>query len=714
MNVELREMINFHLTGRRSAVSQNELAGLVPAVLAPYRNLAGIRYDYPLVLLQGPDTEAFVDTLSGIINRMLRDIAPQGRKGALLRQHVLMLETRMRELASDSLGIPLDELWQRAEKSLLAECESDETEQLQNSIATARFALRVRGDVVDCDAQLPARLLTHAWREFYAGRSDYAKRINKLIIGLEDLLKVDELKYGPSRTPHKLKAAVGKRHSGLFDFDRLSELLDDMSPRNCLPVARKRRVAEALEVLRSQRFFALTEAHDVYDFVFDSLATALKAYSRRLPEMTDLVRAVAIAELELGNAYVEDKHDSYFERFGAQALSVEDMMQFPSYLVCLHESECNTRDLARLIEIVNGDMAIKVLIHVSEPLGEPSPVGSHAHRGSFAQQLASTFVAGNAFVMQAPASNLYKQRDDIVKGLAYKGPAIFSVFVPFHDGGLEVPPYLAAAATLESRVFPAFSYDPSSGKGLADRFDISHNPDVEADWPQRKFSYEDSELQSVYEESAFTAADFALMLPQYGEHFATAVNESWFKEVVPVADYIDKSESPEIDKVPGIAAVDANDTLHRLVVDDKLMRIVRRCRDRWRALQELGNVHSSYAVAVSEPVPAEEAEAAMPVSAEEAPPASEAAEVADAAIDEPYIETPRCTTCDECTKRNDRMFSYDENKQAYIADPDAGTYRDLVEAAEMCQVAIIHPGRPRNPDEPGLEELAKRAEPFNA
>jgi hypothetical protein len=58
------------------------------------------------------------------------------------------------------------------------------------------------------------------------------------------------------------------------------------------------------------------------------------------------------------------------------------------------------------------------------------------------------------------------------------------------------------------------------------------------------------------------------------------------------------------------------------------------------------------------------------------------------------------------------MFGYDNNKQASIIDPDAGTYRQLVEAAESCQVSIIHPGKPRNPNEPGLEELMKRAEAF--
>jgi hypothetical protein len=80
--------------------------------------------------------------------------------------------------------------------------------------------------------------------------------------------------------------------------------------------------------------------------------------------------------------------------------------------------------------------------------------------------------------------------------------------------------------------------------------------------------------------------------------------------------------------------------------------------------------------------------------------------------DDPYIETPRCTTYNECTNLNNRMFAYDANKQATIADINAGTYSELVQAAESCQVSIIHPGKPRNPNEPGIAELLKRAEPF--
>jgi ferredoxin len=97
-------------------------------------------------------------------------------------------------------------------------------------------------------------------------------------------------------------------------------------------------------------------------------------------------------------------------------------------------------------------------------------------------------------------------------------------------------------------------------------------------------------------------------------------------------------------------------------------------------------------------------------------PAASADATAAAAPDHPreeaWIETARCPSCNECQLINDRMFKYNDRKQAYIADISAGTYRQLVEAAEGCQVAIIHPGAPRDPKEAGLEELIRRAEPF--
>lgn len=83
------------------------------------------------------------------------------------------------------------------------------------------------------------------------------------------------------------------------------------------------------------------------------------------------------------------------------------------------------------------------------------------------------------------------------------------------------------------------------------------------------------------------------------------------------------------------------------------------------------------------------------------------------AFNDPYIDTPLCTSCNDCMNVNSQMFGYDENRQAFVKDPKAGTFKELVTAAEKCPVKIIHPGKPLNPNEPGLDELVKIAEKYN-
>ena len=108
--------------------------------------------------------------------------------------------------------------------------------------------------------------------------------------------------------------------------------------------------------------------------------------------------------------------------------------------------------------------------------------------------------------------------------------------------------------------------------------------------------------------------------------------------------------------------------------------------------------------------------AAVPVAASVAAPAAAPAPAATSPTDaisiEPYIESERCTTCNECTNANRKMFAYNADKQAYIKDPRAGTFAQLVQAAEKCPVGAIHPGTPLNPNEKDLEKWLKRAQAF--
>jgi pyruvate-ferredoxin/flavodoxin oxidoreductase len=89
-----------------------------------------------------------------------------------------------------------------------------------------------------------------------------------------------------------------------------------------------------------------------------------------------------------------------------------------------------------------------------------------------------------------------------------------------------------------------------------------------------------------------------------------------------------------------------------------------------------------------------------------------AAEADDLQVD-PYIDSVRCTTCNECTNLNSRMFAYNAKKQAFIKDAKAGTFAQLVQAAEKCPVSAIHPGTPVNPREKDLPKWIARAKPFN-
>jgi len=315
----------------------------------------------------------------------------------------------------------------------------------------------------------------------------------------------------------------------------------------------------------------------------------------------------------------------------------------------------------------------------------------------------------------------------MLRGMNYRGPALFSVFSGASGKASNLPPYLMAAAAMESRAFPAFTYDPSAGANWASRFSLEANSQMDLDWPVQGFTYEDEEHQRVSEDLAFTLVDFFASDSRYARHLARVPRAKWNGSMIAVDESLSRERKGLPDKVPSLLMVDRDNVLQKVIVDEKLIREARRCREMWHSLQELGGVHNSHAekllarekkaweermqqeAEMHKPLPPAVAPAAAVAAAASAPTVEEEPQRSP---DEAYIDTPRCATCNECTDLNNKMFKYNDNKQAYIADINAGTYAQLVDAAESCQVAIIHPGKPRNPKEPGLDELMKRAEAF--
>ena len=337
-------------------------------------------------------------------------------------------------------------------------------------------------------------------------------------------------------------------------------------------------------------------------------------------------------------------------------------------------------------------------------------------------------------------------------------------------------PWFVASAALESRAHPFLLVNPDEGDRAAERVSFDGNPQADKDWPVEELEYDQADGERQAMSLAFTFADYALLMPSLHDHFRMVPAGYESDELVPVADYLARDNASIERLVPFVWGIDEQGVLVKLAISRALVFACRDRLNYWHTLQELAGVHNFYVEAAVErvledaraaaeaereellktheeeldaarseaageamgqlvdvlmgadlssmvgggapatmpapsPSPADDGGAAAPAA--EAGPEPEEEEEEDVGFDEPWVDSAACTTCDDCININKQMFAYNEDKQAYLVDPRAGTYEDLVTAAEACPAKCIHPGKPLDPNEPGLEELVARAEPFN-
>ncbi|RMI27417.1 MAG: hypothetical protein D6681_00710 [Calditrichaeota bacterium] len=726
--MRFQEDLTFYLNGKMASGTGTEALELLPALLARYRRLEALRHDYPLVLFRGEEGPE-MRPLSALLDDALEKL-PRDEEGDRLRYRARRMEQEIRKNSRDQVE-SLSTLWEQAQAEIAGSSSSREPGSLKEDLARLREMLPAVAQVIDCGPQAPSRALKHLWEGEQARKAArLGRRIDRLLMGLENLLRADEAASAAGLSANRLRESMGPGFASEFDFKSMSQLLTAL-PHTGLPESRRERIRQLIHTLKSQRFFPTaldSKEKSLYEFTFTSCAEALRAYYQRLPRMIALAKAILMAELEVEGTYREDVHDSLFRQMGISEL--EPLQEFPDYLIYLNVSQAPVGELFKLIEALSAGLSIKVLLQIDDLRYHLESGNGHPGGGIRSEQLARMALGlGDVFVLQAPASHLARVSEHVRRGLRYPGPALFCVYSGAQGRSEGFPPYLMAAAALESRAFPLWVYDPAAGPDWASRFSVEGNPRPEQDWPMHQLTYEDAEHQRRQEEIAFTPVDFLALDPRLSGHLSPVPPDRWHDRMVPVAVFLEEEAEDLPQRVPYLLMVDSQDRLHRVLVTRKLIQEAQRYREHWHALRELGGVCNSFverAVAEerraweeelarqsAETPPEVESEQEAPVEAAVAEETvSEEAPSPTRSPDEPYIETERCSSCNECIQINDRMFRYNENKQAYIADLSAGTYEEIVRAAERCQLAIIHPGKPWNPDEPNLEELMKRAEPF--
>ncbi len=553
----------------------------------------------------------------------------------------------------------------------------------------------------------------------------------------------------------------------------------------------------------------------------DSPSVAIGIFEGHMRKMGDNFISVRRAELLLNEEYDEEVHEEEWVAFNWKKFTDEEFDLCPPILALGGDGAMLDIGFQNLSRLLASGKSVRVVVLDTQVY---SNTGGQACTSGFTGQVADMSAYGKAqkgkeeirkelgllamahrgaYVLQTSQASPAHLMEGVIKGLQFRGPAVFNLYTPCPVEHLTADEMAlhAARLALEARAFPFLVFDPSAGKAWAECVDLKGNPEIEEDWPSYELKYKDEEGNEQVMELPLTVADWAATEGRFRRHFRVIKKDDWNDDQVLFHELVQMAPEDRFGKIPFIYILGKDGGLDRLACSDEMVTLAEDRLLLWDQLRELagykvapsvrdqisyeledefeakasalrqeyegklaelkdtypqviarrmaeGLINASRggedtvgevlkrasttpglkpvtftpealalvsgdgegAVATAAP-PATAPAKTAPAPAEA--PAVEEEEEEEGLVMEPYIETARCTSCNECININKKMFAYNDQKQAYFKDPKAGTFAEIVQAAERCTAKIIHPGTPLNPRERDLDKWIERAKPFN-
>lgn len=544
-----------------------------------------------------------------------------------------------------------------------------------------------------------------------AARTAFLENIRQARTRLTELLALDDLRTPEAGSPAVVSAGLGNEGSVFFNAGALAAALGHPAGNLQRMESRRRtRIEETIAAFDTAIRDASSIGQPFYSFEGpDSFQDALAFCNQLLEQFTVVLRALRLARLEIESAYEPAAHEEPLHRLDWQSASPEELLSLPPVVVFETAERLAEISLTAFGRVLRSGRPIQIVV---------SSAGLYAgDLTGFVPDFGYLAIAHReAFVLQSSLScpdHLARGLVDMARTLR---PAVAIVAVPEtadYDGRL------AASLLHLSRAFPLYSYDPGRGPAWRDRFELL-----------------------VDEELHVTPADFAAVSPAFRNHFRVLPPESWNDEQVELSEYLKQYTGEPPRSIPFVWVSDAEGVPQRAIVTRELIHL---CRDRqqaWKMFEELSGTQRADAAKLETAVQLDtaaqletkaklegatqaiyrvvslltstklQAPAAAPApvpdqDSVDVPPAPAAA-IEEAPVDA-YIDSFLCTSCNDCFKINPRLFAYDGNKQAFIADARAGSFAELVKAAEGCPARCIHPGTPRPDDATATPQLRAKA-----
>ena len=497
----------------------------------------------------------------------------------------------------------------------------------------------------------------------------------------------------------------------------------------------------------------------------DSPSVAMGVFEGHMTRMAEGFKAIRMAELELAGKYSHDEHAEEFRRFNWKHFSDEEWLLCPPVVSIGGDGAMYDIGFQNLSRLMASGVPVKVLVLDTQVY---SNTGGQACTSGFVSQIADMSPYGRdqkgkeeirkeisligmghrtTFVLQGAQSNVTHLLEGYIDGLNSRRPALFNIYTvcePEHGVGDDMANAQTKMA-VESRAYPLLRYDPDAGETLGECLDLTGNPSMKTDWPEYTLKYIDEEGNEAKMKLPFTFADFAATEGRFRKHFRKAPRETWNDDMVPFHEFLGMDEDEREGLFPYIWTLDAKNRLERTICSREIVKAAEERRAFWRQLKDIAglldpvDVEAAVNQAKAEMagklaatllglaegganidpgalIAAPSGSAPAPSSAA-APGGAGAGAASGGALPADYepvwIETPDCTTCDECTELAPEIFQYNDDDQAIVVNPRGGTFADIVRAAEKCTAGCIHPGTPWDMSEKNLDKLIQRAARFD-
>ncbi len=543
-----------------------------------------------------------------------------------------------------------------------------------------------------------------------------AERAQRLLQRLEGML----LHGGEPEGAAQLATELGGQGDRFLDVGALARSLRRTPGHQALDPERRERIETAAKTLRgfverasSQTMISVLHSPaapaevrvpgTTWIEVNDPVQATLERARGDFDWFSDVLRALRLGALEAEHDYQPAKHARALARLDWRAGTRDEVAAAPLCIAVDTARNLSEGNLTALGRALRSGLPLQVLALDDSGTAAAPDLGylAMAHR--------------DAFVFTAPLAAAQSATDGFVRMSRALRPALASVAVP-PSTGRTAARLVQSQAAWRARLTPVLLYDPDNGESWEERFSLAGNPDP----------------ASVF--AGVTPADAAALDPDRRGSFAVLPEDTTDADLIPLADYLEQSAERASAATPFILIRGLEGRPARAAITRELANSCRDTRRAWRIYQDLGRAGSQQpglaptkagaengneqdrivsearqqgakeavyrlvaALAGSTDLPQTLSQAAAPTptrvsESQREPPLQQQAPEPAAAKVGPYIDSALCTSCNECINRNPKMFRYNDDKQAYIADAKAGTYAQLLKAAAACPAQCIHPG----------------------